>query len=81
MSIINLIPTKLLPNPQNNACMTCPLANWAQIGNKAMCHCSKMYMFTWGNNSNLNKEFEQEGVSLCDGNPTYKPEENNNKNS
>lgn len=78
MSVINLIPSKLLPNPKTNACMTCPNANWVKMENKAMCHCSKMYMFTWGNSNNLTTDFEQEGVDLCDGNPTFKPETNNN---
>ncbi|MDD2820487.1 MAG: hypothetical protein PHW29_04415 [Flavobacterium sp.] len=76
-NVLESIPKDLLPsNPKANACITCENATWFVVGDKAMAHCSKMFMFTWGDGKLTSidkKTSETVGVSICKHNPTFKP--------
>jgi hypothetical protein len=69
------IHEKFQPDPNTNACLTCQNRHWFVKGkNKPFNYCKVMLTFTWGAmNATAEELAEQEGITLCEGNPTFCP--------
>lgn len=64
-SLFELFP-KSLPDPNRNACMTCPHATQMIMGSTAKIYCALTGKFSW--------DEERTNIRLCGGNPDFIPE-------